>query len=121
MTEAMNVDGDGDGADETFRSCLSSLLDTGSVESHRYYLARKTLLEMLRDRGFAVPNCEIELPLEEFRAKHGDNLDVDGFRISSLHKDDPSIKVPQSIPFLSMPFLLFSRKSIENCLVASVV
>ncbi|KAG6414151.1 hypothetical protein SASPL_126869 [Salvia splendens] len=93
MTEAMNVDGDGDGADETFRSCLSSLLDTGSVESHRYYLARKTLLEMLRDRGFAVPNCEIELPLDEFRTKHGDNLDVDGFRISSLHKDDPSIKV----------------------------
>ncbi|XP_042001727.1 DNA-directed RNA polymerase V subunit 5A-like [Salvia splendens] len=93
MTEAMNVDGDGDGGDETFRSCLSSLLDTGSVESHRYYLSRKTLLEMLRDRGFAVPNCEIELPLEEFRTKHGDILDVDGFRISSLHKDDPSIKV----------------------------
>ncbi|KAL1555375.1 DNA-directed RNA polymerase V subunit 5A [Salvia divinorum] len=91
MTEAMNVDGDG--GEENFRSCLSSLLDTGTVESHRYYLARKTLLEMLRDRGFAVPNCEIEVPLEEFRTKHGDNPDVDGLRISSLHKDDPSIKV----------------------------
>ncbi|KAH6818722.1 Eukaryotic rpb5 RNA polymerase subunit family protein [Perilla frutescens var. hirtella] len=79
-------------AADNFGSCLSSLLDNGTVESHRYYLARKTLLEMLRDRGFAVPNCEIEVSLEDFRSKHGPSPDVDGLRISSLHKDDPSIK-----------------------------
>ncbi|KAL3632545.1 DNA-directed RNA polymerase V subunit 5A [Castilleja foliolosa] len=85
--EAMNDDGE-----ENFGSCLSSLLDNGSIESHRYYLARKTTLEMLKDRGFAVPSCEIELSLEEFRNKHGGTPDADDLRISALHKDDPSIK-----------------------------
>lgn len=86
------MDVDVDAAADNFGSCLSCLLDNGSVESHRYYLARKTLLEMLRDRGFAVPNCEIEVSLEDFRTKHGPLPDVDGLRISSLHKNDPSIK-----------------------------
>ncbi|GFP80832.1 DNA-directed RNA polymerase v subunit 5a [Phtheirospermum japonicum] len=85
--EAMHVDGE-----ENFGSCLSSLLDNGSIESHRYYLARKTTLEMLKDRGFAVPSCEIEVSLEEFRNKHGGAPDADDLRISALHKDDPSIK-----------------------------
>lgn len=101
MKEGMDIDGDSAG-EENFGSCLSSLVDTGSIESHRYYLARKTVLEMLRDRGFAVPNCEIEVSLEDFRAKHGQNPDVDGLRISSLHKDDPSIKVTQFPSFLSL-------------------
>ncbi|KAK6124863.1 hypothetical protein DH2020_041397 [Rehmannia glutinosa] len=48
---------------------------------------------MLKDRGFAVPSCEIEFSLEEFRTKHGEMPDVDELRISALHKDDPSIKV----------------------------
>ncbi|KAL3644564.1 hypothetical protein CASFOL_009744 [Castilleja foliolosa] len=49
-------------------------------------------LEMLKDRGFAVPSCEIEVSLEEFRNKHGGTPDADDLRISALHKDDPSIK-----------------------------
>lgn len=131
MTEAMDVDGAA--GEKNFGSCLSSLIDTGTVESHRYYLARKTLLEMLRDRGFAVPNCEIEVSLAEFRSKHTDNPDVDGLRISSLHKDDPSIKVAY-FPSFHSPLPLFTvcecvcRITIDmqlgnrlKCLVASIV
>ncbi|KAK4481680.1 hypothetical protein RD792_012587 [Penstemon davidsonii] len=74
--------------------CLSELAaGDGSVESQRYYLARRCMLEMLKDRGFAVPNSEIEVSLQEFRIKHGQNPDIDALRISSLHRDDPSIKV----------------------------
>ncbi|KAI3471739.1 hypothetical protein Pfo_028389 [Paulownia fortunei] len=51
------------------------------------------MLEMLKDRGFAVPSCEIEVSLQEFRNKHGQMPDVDDLRITALHKDDPSIKV----------------------------
>ncbi|PIN18311.1 RNA polymerase, 25-kDa subunit (common to polymerases I, II and III) [Handroanthus impetiginosus] len=87
-TEALETDGD-----ENLGNCLSSLLDDGSIESHRYYLARRTMLEMLKDRGFAVPSCEIDFSLQEFRNKHGQMPDVDELRISALHKDDPSIKV----------------------------
>ncbi|KAL6498514.1 DNA-directed RNA polymerase V subunit 5A [Orobanche hederae] len=81
-----------DDFEENFGTCLSSLLDNGSIESHRYYLSRRTVLEMLKDRGFAVPSCEIEVSLEEFRNKYGQMPDVDDLRISALHKDDPSIK-----------------------------
>lgn len=84
---------DGGEGEEDFGNCLSSLLDNGSIESHRYYLARRTLLEMLKDRGFAVPSCEIDFSLQDFRNKHGEMPDVDDLRISALHKDDPSIKV----------------------------
>ncbi|KAI7998817.1 DNA-directed RNA polymerase V subunit 5A [Camellia lanceoleosa] len=38
-----------------------SFVDEGSKESLRYYLARRTLLEMLRDRGYAVSSSDIEL------------------------------------------------------------
>ncbi|KAL8456235.1 hypothetical protein ACS0TY_033632 [Phlomoides rotata] len=80
--------------EENYGNCLSSRMDDGNSKSHKYYLARKTMLEMLRDRGFAVPNCEIEVSLQEFRNKHdGQVPDVDELKIAALHKDDPSIKV----------------------------
>uniref|UniRef100_A0A3Q7F7C1 RNA polymerase subunit H/Rpb5 C-terminal domain-containing protein n=1 Tax=Solanum lycopersicum TaxID=4081 RepID=A0A3Q7F7C1_SOLLC len=56
--------------------CLTSFVDDGTVESHRYFLARKTMLEMLKDRGFAIPNSEIETTLQEFREKYGQRPDV---------------------------------------------
>ncbi|XP_073284998.1 DNA-directed RNA polymerase V subunit 5A-like [Primulina huaijiensis] len=83
----MNVDGE-----EILGNCLSSFVDNGSSESHRYYLARRTLLEMLRDRGYAVPSSDIELSLQEFRDRHGQTPDVDTLKISALHRDDPSLK-----------------------------
>ncbi|CAA0812808.1 DNA-directed RNA polymerase V subunit 5A [Striga hermonthica] len=88
----MNGEAGHDGGEENFGTCLSSLLDNGSIDSHRYYLARRTMLEMLKDRGFAVPSCEIDVSLEEFRNKHGQTPVADDLRISALHKDDPSIK-----------------------------
>lgn len=91
MTKEDGVDTDVDG--ESLGNCLSGFIDDGSIESHRYYLARRTTLEMLRDRGFAVPNAEIEVSLQEFRNKHGQKPDIDNLRITSLHRDDPSIKV----------------------------
>ncbi|KAK4404794.1 DNA-directed RNA polymerase V subunitA [Sesamum angolense] len=90
MKQETVVDAD---VEENFGSCLTSLLDDGKIESHRYYLARRTMLEMLKDRGFAVPSCEIEVSLQEFRSKYGEMPDADDLRISALHKDDPSIKV----------------------------
>ncbi|KZV38328.1 DNA-directed RNA polymerase V subunit 5A-like [Dorcoceras hygrometricum] len=47
---------------------------------------------MLRDRGYAVPNSEIELSLQDFRDRHGQTPDVGALRISALHRDDPSLK-----------------------------
>lgn len=73
--------------------CLSAYVDRGSAESHRYYLSRRTTLEMLRDRGYDVPKSEINLSLDKFRAIHGNEPDVDRLRISASHLSDPSNKI----------------------------
>ncbi|XP_051150335.1 DNA-directed RNA polymerase V subunit 5A-like [Andrographis paniculata] len=90
----MDRDDDGDAAGEqSFGTCLRSLVDEGNIESSRYYLARRTALEMLKDRGYAVPNREIDLSLEEFRNKHGQMPDVDSLTIDTRLMDDPEIKL----------------------------
>ncbi|KAK4281954.1 hypothetical protein QN277_013392 [Acacia crassicarpa] len=73
--------------------CLSSYVDEGSIESHRYYLSRKTVLEMLRDRGFSIPSSEIDLSLSEFRAIHGQSPDIERLRFSATHASDPSKRI----------------------------
>ncbi|CAK9185905.1 unnamed protein product [Ilex paraguariensis] len=78
---------------ETYGNCLASCVDEGSMESHRYYLSRRTVLEMLKDRGYAVPDSEINLSLPEFRNIHGQKPDIDRLRISTSHRSDPSNKV----------------------------
>ncbi|XWS57133.1 hypothetical protein CRYUN_Cryun09bG0146300 [Craigia yunnanensis] len=87
--EGSGLEGDGLNG-EALGKCLSGFMDDGSTESHRYYLSRRTVLEMLRDRGYAVPNSEINLSLQEFRAIHGQSPDLDRLRLSVTHETDPS-------------------------------
>ncbi|XP_022744803.1 DNA-directed RNA polymerase V subunit 5A-like isoform X2 [Durio zibethinus] len=87
--EGKGLEGDGSNR-EALGKCLSGFVDDGSTESHRYYLSRRTVLEMLRDRGYAVPNSEINLSLQEFRAIYGQSPDFDRFRLSVTHKTDSS-------------------------------
>ncbi|XP_010319654.1 DNA-directed RNA polymerase V subunit 5A isoform X2 [Solanum lycopersicum] len=84
---AMDVDG------ENLGTCLASFVDDGTVESHRYFLARRTILEMLKDRGFAIPNSEIDTTLQEFREKYGQTPDVERLRVSAMHRNDLTNKV----------------------------
>ncbi|EEF33224.1 DNA-directed RNA polymerase V subunit 5A [Ricinus communis] len=89
------VNGNGTDASERFNmeglgKCFSSYADDGTHETHRYYLSRRTVLEMLRDRGYSVPSSEIDLSLQEFRAIHGPNPDIDRLKFSATHTSDPS-------------------------------
>lgn len=77
------------------KRCLSSFVDEGSVESHRYYLARRTLLEMLRDRGYSVPDSDIDMSLQDFRSVYTQTPNPDRLRISASLRSDPSKKVSQ--------------------------
>ncbi|CAN1132452.1 DNA-directed RNA polymerase V subunit 5A [Linum perenne] len=72
------------------RKCLSSYIDDGSPETHRYFLARKTVLEMLKDRGYYVPASDISVSLQEFRSIHDQNIDVERLKFSATHQTDPS-------------------------------
>ncbi|CAH8265547.1 unnamed protein product [Arabidopsis lyrata] len=68
-------------------------IDKPSVECHKYYLARRTTMEMLRDRGYDVSDEDVNFSLEQFRALYGERLDVDRLRISAKHRFDSSKKI----------------------------
>lgn len=75
---------------ESLGRCLSGFVDEGSTESHRYYLSRRTVLEMLKDRGYSVPSSEIDISLQDFRGVYGQNPDIELLKFSATHKSDPS-------------------------------
>ncbi|KAL0397625.1 UNVERIFIED_CONTAM: DNA-directed RNA polymerase V subunitC [Sesamum calycinum] len=83
-------DGEGCGT-----ACILSMVDNASVESRRYYLARRTLMEMLRDRGYVVANMEVELrrSLADFREVFGDKPEAERLRIIACRASDPSRKM----------------------------
>ncbi|KAK4411124.1 DNA-directed RNA polymerase V subunitC [Sesamum angolense] len=82
-------DGEGCGT-----ACILSMVDNASVESRRYYLARRTLMEMLRDRGYVVANMEVELrrSLADFHEVFGDKPEAERLRIIACRASDPSRK-----------------------------
>ncbi|XP_059670987.1 DNA-directed RNA polymerase V subunit 5C-like [Cornus florida] len=73
--------------------CITSFVDYGSVESHRYYLARRTVLEMLRDRGYVVSDAELTISLTEFRSIFTEKPDLERLRFCVSHGSKPSKKV----------------------------
>ena len=85
--------GEMNGDQEILGPCMSSYVDQESTESHRYYLARRTVLEMIKDRGYSVPTSEIELSLQDFRAIHGQTPDIERLRLSATHRTDPLKRV----------------------------
>eukprot|EP00262_Sarcandra_glabra_P019209 TRINITY_DN715_c0_g1_i1.p1 TRINITY_DN715_c0_g1~~TRINITY_DN715_c0_g1_i1.p1 ORF type:complete len:216 (+),score=28.46 TRINITY_DN715_c0_g1_i1:66-713(+) len=74
-------------------SCINSFVDNGSVESHRYFRARRTVLEMLRDRGYNISTKDIQQSLDEFRNEQGEKIDLEKLRISASLTSDPSKKI----------------------------
>ncbi|KAM0948789.1 putative DNA-directed RNA polymerase [Dioscorea sansibarensis] len=73
--------------------CLNSYIDQGSEESHRLFLARRTLLEMLFDRGYAVSVTQMAMTLSEFRETYGEHPDLDRLRIPASLISNPSNKI----------------------------
>ncbi|CAF2298890.1 DNA-directed RNA polymerases IV and V subunit 5B [Brassica napus] len=84
---------EGKGKELAVGSGLSKSLDESRVDSHSYYLARRTTMEMLRDRGYDISNEDINLTLQEFRSLYGDPPNVDRLRISAQHCSDSSKKI----------------------------
>lgn len=79
-----------------FAGCISSMVDFGGaagVESQRLFLARRTALEMLRDRGYSVPEAELARTLPEFRAWWSEKPEIERLSFSTALASDPSNKV----------------------------
>ncbi|XP_010504254.1 PREDICTED: DNA-directed RNA polymerase V subunit 5C-like isoform X2 [Camelina sativa] len=73
--------------------CIWKTVDDGGVESKRFYLARTTAFEMLRDRGYEVNEAELSLSLSEFRSVFGEKPDLERLRICVPLRSDPRKKI----------------------------
>ncbi|KAL4203773.1 hypothetical protein AMTRI_Chr01g129680 [Amborella trichopoda] len=74
-------------------NCLCKLLDRGSVESHRLFRARKTVFEMLRDRGYSVSDNDLSMTLPHFRELYGEEPDTSQLTITTAMDRDPSQRI----------------------------
>uniref|UniRef100_A0ACD5W9I5 Uncharacterized protein n=1 Tax=Avena sativa TaxID=4498 RepID=A0ACD5W9I5_AVESA len=75
--------------------CISSMVDFGGVESQRLFMARRTALEMLRDRGYSVPEAELARTLPEFRAWWSEMTEIERLSFSTTLASDPSNKITE--------------------------
>ncbi|GLT94622.1 hypothetical protein SLE2022_123510 [Rubroshorea leprosula] len=85
--------GSGGGGGGGLHLCMTKYVDDGSVESYRYYLARKTVLEMLKDRGYDVTDSEATCSLAAFRAVFGDKPEPESLRLCFPHPSNSSKKI----------------------------
>jgi DNA-directed RNA polymerase I, II, and III subunit RPABC1 len=63
------------------------------AEITRLYRIRKTVMEMLRDRGYLVGDFEVNMSKHEFREKFGDNMKREDLVINKTKKDKPSDQI----------------------------
>lgn len=85
--------GGGGGDGECITRSSHVMYGGGSLESYRYYLSRRTVLQMLNDRGYAVPNSELTRSLTEFRFTFGDKSDLESLRLCLPLRSNPSKKM----------------------------
>lgn len=74
-------------------NCIAKTVDEGGLESKRFYLARTTVFEMLRDRGYQVSDAELSRSLSEFRSVFGEKPNLESLRICVPLSSDPNKKV----------------------------
>ncbi|CAN0917068.1 DNA-directed RNA polymerase V subunit 5C [Linum grandiflorum] len=75
------------------RQCLTEFTDQGSVESLRYYLSRRTVFEMLNDRGYDVSEAELTRTVAEFRSEFGEKPEAVRLRFTVCLRSDTRKKV----------------------------
>ncbi|WJX66297.1 hypothetical protein P8452_50867 [Trifolium repens] len=57
------------------------------------YRVHRTVLEMLRDRNYLVTDSEVNMSIQEFKAKFGENMNRGDLDMMKTNKDDPSDKI----------------------------
>jgi DNA-directed RNA polymerase I, II, and III subunit RPABC1 len=62
-------------------------------EITKLYRIQKTVMEMLRDRGYIVGDFEVNMSKHEFMEKYGENMKREDLVINKAKKDKPSDQI----------------------------
>jgi DNA-directed RNA polymerases I, II, and III subunit RPABC1 len=75
---------------------MSAGLVTEEVTIGRLYRIRRTVMQMLRDRGYLVLEHELATSRRDFTHKFGDSFHREDLLINKYKKNDPSDQVSAS-------------------------
>ncbi|CAN1316367.1 DNA-directed RNA polymerase V subunit 5A [Linum perenne] len=93
--------GGGSGSGGDVRRCLTEFAEPGSVESLRYFLSRRTVFEMLNDRGYDVSDAELTRTLTEFRSEFDEKPEAVRLRFTVSLRSDTRKKISDLIVNIS--------------------
>lgn len=79
-------------------------------EINRLFRIRKTVMEMLRDRGYLVGDFEINMEKDDFLRKYGENMKREDLIISKAKPNDSADQV------LNVVYCLKIRHFVLRCL-----
>ena len=84
--------------DEIF--VIADLAEMGLTEEEikRLYRIQKTLMQMLKDRGYFIADSEITMSLSQFVRKYGDNMKREDLVTLKAKRNDSSDQVLSLLP-----------------------
>uniref|UniRef100_A0A0D6R1K4 RNA polymerase subunit H/Rpb5 C-terminal domain-containing protein n=1 Tax=Araucaria cunninghamii TaxID=56994 RepID=A0A0D6R1K4_ARACU len=69
--------------------CVERFIDKGNPVSHRLFRVRRTVFQMLDDRGFVVNDADLNMTLPQFRINYGDEPNREDLFISTKSRTNP--------------------------------
>jgi DNA-directed RNA polymerase I, II, and III subunit RPABC1 len=62
-------------------------------EINRLFMIRRTVMQMLKDRGYFVGDFEINMTKEQFKDKYSENMKMEDLVINKAKRNDSSNQV----------------------------
>ncbi|GLJ09602.1 hypothetical protein SUGI_0112580 [Cryptomeria japonica] len=72
---------------------IDRFIDKGNPVSHRLFRVRRTVFQMLDDRGYIVGDADLNMTLSEFRVNYGEEPSRSDLFISTKSRTNPREKI----------------------------